>query len=184
MRGGRCDEHFRRGAPDHHATGHAVLRLEVADVLAQLLRQVTLVLAGLDVLPLEPLHVMLVEHRRHRLDLLEEVLDRDHVLVLVEHAAVESRLVGIIRHGIPGPELQLVERIERREVLDQRSAALAPLAETDRHELRERTSGRGDAAPSQLHAGDEGRGHCAESDTQYPELAVSWLDLAGLGIRH
>src|SRR6185369_8382189 len=86
----RDDENLGRGAPDHLYTVALVLRLEVADVLPQGLGQLLLVLAALYVLALEPLHIVLVEEGRHRLDALEEVLDRLHMLMLVEHAAMEA----------------------------------------------------------------------------------------------
>ena len=58
-------------APDHHEPIAAVRLLERADVGDHLLGQVALVLALLDVRAVEPLHVALVEHRRHRLDRFE-----------------------------------------------------------------------------------------------------------------
>ena len=60
-----------------------------------------LVLPGLDVLPLEPLHVVLIEHGRHRLDVLEEIGDRIEMLVAVEHAGVDVRRHR--RRPAPGP---------------------------------------------------------------------------------
>jgi hypothetical protein len=120
---------------------------------------------------------MLIEHRRHRHDLLEEVADRHHVLVLVENAAVQRRLVAVVGHRIPGTEHQVIEAGERHEVLDQWSAALRALAEPDGHQLGERTGGRGHPATHQLDAGDEGRCHCAQADTQHAELTVRRLDL-------
>ena len=57
--------------PDHHQPVAAVLRLERADVGDELLGEIPLVLALLDVRAVEPLDVALVEHGRHRLDGLE-----------------------------------------------------------------------------------------------------------------
>ena len=53
----------------------SLLCLEVADVGDQLLGEILLVLALLDVRAVEPLHVLLIEHGRHRLDRRELVLD-------------------------------------------------------------------------------------------------------------
>ena len=52
-----------------------VVGLELADVGDQLLGQILLVLALLDVRAVEPLHVLAIEHRRHRLDRRQLVLD-------------------------------------------------------------------------------------------------------------
>ncbi len=109
-----------------------VPRLEVANVLPQRLGQLALALAGLDVLALEPLHVGLVEHGRHRLDGLEELGDRLEMLVPVEHAGMHRGGVGVVGDRIPGAEDDVIEGGERDEVLDQRRAPLGALAQPDR----------------------------------------------------
>ena len=156
-----------------------MLGLEVADVLPQRLGQLALGLAGLDVLALEPLDVLLVEHRRHRLDGLEEVADRLQVLVPVEHAGLDRGGVPVVRHRVPGAEDQVVERGERHEVADEGRPPLGALAQPDGAHLGERAD-RPAAAPAHvLHAGDEGRRHRAEADAQHSELALRRRDLPG-----
>ena len=171
----------------HHTMTHAryaALRLEVADVLAQLLGQVALVLAALDVGPFQALDVGLVEHRRHRLDGLEEVANRVHMLVLVEHAAMQARAVRVVRHRIPGSKHQVVEAGQRDEIVDQRRAILGALAEPDGGHLGERAVRLGDAPTDQLDAGDEGRRHRAEADAQDAQLAFGLRDQSRCGIPH
>ncbi len=86
-----------------------MLRLEVSDVLPERLGQLPLGPGGLDVLPLQALHVCLIEYGRHWRDGLEEVGDGLDVLVPIQHARVDRGGVGIVRHRIPGAEDQVVE---------------------------------------------------------------------------
>ena len=70
------DEDLGRRAPDDRRGGRSLLLgLEVADVLAQLLGEVALGLALLDVGAVDARDVVIVEHRRHRLDGREEIRD-------------------------------------------------------------------------------------------------------------
>ena len=161
-----------------------MLRLEVPDVLPERLRQLLLVLADLGVLALESLDVELVEHRRHRGDALQEVLDRLDVLVLLEHAAVEAGLIRVVRHGIPGAEHQVVQVGQRHELLDQRRASLRPLAEPDGPHLGQGADRLGLAAADQFDTGDEGGGHRAQPDTQHTELALGRRNRPGSTICH
>ncbi len=133
-----------------------------------------LVFPCLDVDALEPLDVVLVEHRRHRLDRLEEVLDRLDMLVLVEHPAVQARLVGVVRHRIPRPEDQVLERGERDKVPDQRCATFGALAEPDGGHLRQRAVWLGEPAPREFGARNERGCDGTESDAEHTELAVGW----------
>jgi hypothetical protein len=78
------------------------------------------------------------------------------MLVLVEHAAVQARLVGVVRHRIPRPEDQVLERGDRHEITNQRSATFSPLAEPDGRELRQRPRRLGQPAPGEFDTRDEG----------------------------
>ena len=68
MRARLLHEHFRAAAPHHHHAIEPMLFLEIADVGADLLGEILLVLALLHVRSVEPLHVSLIEHRGPRLD--------------------------------------------------------------------------------------------------------------------
>ena len=160
------------------------LRLEVADVLPQRLGQLALGLAGLDVLALEPLHVVLVEHGRHRLDGLEEVGDRLEVLVAVEHAGVARGRVGVVRHRVPGAEDEVLQIRQGHEVPDERRPALGALAQPDGPHLGERADRLGRAAADVLDAGDERRRHGAEPDAEHSELPLGRRDAPGGLISH
>jgi hypothetical protein len=83
-------EHLGAADPQHHQAIAAVLGLEGADVGDELLGEVPLVLALLDVRTVEPLHVALVEDGRHRLHGLEL---RAHLIELraLEHAGHAGR---------------------------------------------------------------------------------------------
>jgi hypothetical protein len=147
-----------------------VLGLEVPDVLAQRLGQVPLALAGLDVLPLEPLHVVLVERGRHRLHRLEEVADGLEVLVPVEHTGLYGRGVGVVRDRVPGAEHDVIQGRQRHEVADQGRAPLGPLAQTDGAHLGERADRTGRAAAHVLDARDERGRDGTEAHAEHAEL--------------
>ena len=82
--------------------------LEVADVLNQLLGEIPLVLALLDVRAVEPLHVVTVEHGRHRLD------GRQLVLDLIEERPFQDAgrlrgLVAVVLEDVPAAKHEIVE---------------------------------------------------------------------------
>jgi len=93
--------------------------------------------ALLHVGPGEVLDVGLLEHRRHRLDRLELGLDRDQVLVLVEHAGADRGLVRVVGEDVPAAEHDVVELRERDVLLDRRRVVVGALAEPDPAELGE-----------------------------------------------
>ncbi len=162
--------------PDHDQAIAAVRRLEVADVLADELGQLELGRGALDVRAVQALHVVLVEDGGHRLDRLEEVLDRLNVLVLVEDACVEGGGVGVVGDGVPCPEDEVFEVGERDEVLDQGRSVVGALAKADRTHLGDRADGLAEAAASVFDAGDEGGGNGAKADDEDAELAAGGLD--------
>ena len=131
-------------APHHDEPIELVLLLERADVVHHLLGEVALVLALLDVRTVEPLHVALIEDRRHRLDGFElgrELLEQRRL----EHARRPRRGVAVLFEDVPAAEHEIVERRERHDVADLRRSALGALAEADRAHLRQRADRFGEA---------------------------------------
>lgn len=104
-----------------------VVGLELADVGDQLVGEVLLVLALLDVRSVEAFRVLAVEHGRHRLDSGEFILHLLEQLVF-EHARVLGSLVAVVFEDVPAAERDLVQCGERDEVLDERRAAVGALA--------------------------------------------------------
>ena len=94
--------------PHHDQPVAAVLLLEGADVGDQLLGEVALVLALLDVRAVEPLDVALVEDGGHRLDRFELA---SHLLELrrLEHARRPGRRVAVLLEDVPAAEDDVVE---------------------------------------------------------------------------
>jgi hypothetical protein len=95
-------------APYHHEPVDALVLFEAPHVLAKLLGQVLLVLAFLDVRPIEPLHVATIEHRRHgtdgfevRPDLLQQIL--------LEDAGRSCGFVRVVFEDIPPAEHDVVQ---------------------------------------------------------------------------
>jgi hypothetical protein len=113
-----------------------MLRLEITHVLAQLLGEVALRLALLDVGAIDARDVLVLEDRRHRLDRRQEILDRIQVAVL-EHTGLLRGRIRVVRDGIPGAEHDVVQLGERNEVLDERRTLLGALAQADGRQLRE-----------------------------------------------
>ena len=74
--------HLGRSAPDHHQAAEPVLLLEVLDVGDDLFGQIALVLALLDVLSVQLLHVDGIEDGRPGLDRLQEGLQGLQMLVV------------------------------------------------------------------------------------------------------
>ena len=123
VRGRFGQEDLGAAAPDHHEAIAAAVSLEAAHVLAQLVGEVALVLALLDVRSVEPLDVAPIEHRGHRLDRFElgtDLLEQRPF----ENAGSLRRLVGVVFEDVPAAEHDVVERRERNEILDERRARL------------------------------------------------------------
>lgn len=114
MRRARRNEDFGGCTPDDDDALEVVLHFELANVLAELLGEVALGLAGLDVRPRDPRDVVVVEHRRHRLDGREEVSHPIEIRRL-EHSRLAGRRQRIIGHGVPRAEDEVVEASQRDE---------------------------------------------------------------------
>ncbi len=114
--------------------------LELADIVAQLLGQVPLVLALLHVRAVQVLHVILVEDRLARLDGRQERL---HLVEqrMVEHAGIARRRVHVVVEDVPAGEDQVAQVGQRHKVLDLGRAALGALAQADGAHLRQRPDG-------------------------------------------
>ena len=174
------DERLGRAAPDHHQPVGAARLLEVADVLANLLGQLHLVLALLHVGAVELLDVVLVEDRLARLDRRQERL---HLLQqrAIEHACLARCGVHVVFEDVPAGEDQVVELRQRNKVLDLGRAAVGALAQADGAHLRQRADGAGNPLANGFHAGDERGGHRAHAGDHDAQLAVRGSDfrLAG-----
>ena len=169
LRAGR-NVRLGRSGPHHHPARRARALHEVTDVGADLLREIALVLAGLDVgRARDARHVAALEHGWHRLDALEEIGDRFDVR-LVEHAGVHGRLIRRIGNRIPSPEDDVVELRERDKVLDERAASIGALAEANRRHLGQRADRHREPATHALNTGDERGGDGAETRREDGEL--------------
>ena len=115
VRGRLGQEHLGAPAPDEHDASETVLRLEPADVVDELLGQLHLVLALLDVRAVQPLHVLTIEHRRKGLDRRELILDAVEQRRL-EHAGRLGGLVAVVVEDVPAAEDDLIEAGQRNEL--------------------------------------------------------------------
>ena len=158
-------EDLGAAAPDQHEPIELVVRLELADVRDQLLGQVALVLALLDVRAVEPLDVLAVEHRRHRLDRRQLALDLVEQRRL-EHAGRLRSLVAVVFEDVPAAKDELIEPGQRHELADGRRPSFGPLAQPNRAHLRERSDGLCEALPDRHDAGDRRRADGPKSDEQ------------------
>ncbi len=186
MHGCLFEEDLCRSAPDHDLP--IGLGLELGDVVADLVCQVALVLAGLDGGSVEALDVVLVEDAGERLDGLEKGLDLGE-LVAIEHLRVAGGVVKVAAENIPAGEDQVVELCEGNEVLDQRRAALGALAEPDGAHLRGGADRFREASANGFDAGDQGGGDGSHAWDHDAKFSGCWFDLCrfltgGFGNRH
>ena len=115
--GGLLEEDFGGAAPDHDlAVGFG---FELGDVVADLVGEVALVLAGLGLLGGEALDVVLVEDGGHGLDGLEEGANLFE-LVAVEDLGGLGGVVEVAAEDVPAGEDEVVELGDGDEVLDER----------------------------------------------------------------
>jgi hypothetical protein len=152
-----------------------VFLLEGADVGDQLIGEVLLVLALLDVRARQPLHVALIEHGGHRLDRLELGTDRVEQRA-IEHAGRARRGVAVFLEDVPAAEHDVFEAGQRDEIADSRRTVVGALAEANRRHLGERPNRLGETFTDSDDAGDGGGAHRAESDQQHAEPAVRRRD--------
>ena len=123
--GGGLQKYFSRAAPDDDDA--IDLGFEFLDVGAELLGEVALALAGLDVGAAEALDVVLVEDGGHGLDGFEEGLDAGQV-VLVEDGGVAGGFEHVFGKDVPAGEDDVVEGGERDEIVDEGGAVVGALA--------------------------------------------------------
>src|SRR5208337_2995041 len=124
-------------------------------------------------------HVVLVEHRLHRMNFFQR---RAHLLQErgIEDRGVARRFVGAVFVNVPSAEFEIFQFGERNEVLDQRRASLGALAQANGGELGQRSDRRAQPALNRLDSGDEGRADSADAGQQHAELAVRRRDSDGI----
>ena len=166
----RPHEDLGRSAPDHDHPVAAILLTEPTDILAELFGQLLLRPATLDVLAVQPTHVVLVEDRGHRLDRAQEIRDRLDIAQL-QRAGLGRALVRIVGDRVPRAEDQVIERRERHEILDLGLATFRTLAQTDVTHLRERADRLRQTAARGLDPRDERGRNGAQAGQQHPQTA-------------
>jgi hypothetical protein len=172
-------EDLGAASPHHHEPVAAVPGLERANVGDQLLGQIALVLALLDVGAVEPLHVALVEHGRHGLHGFQFTAYLFELRVL-EHAGRPGRGVAVFLEDVPPAEHDVVEARQRCKLADLRRPALGALAEANRAHLGQRADRLGQALADGHHAGDGGGAHSPEAYEKQAQLALRGGDVYGL----
>jgi hypothetical protein len=173
-------------APDHDlAVGFG---FELGDVVADLVGEVALVLAGLDLLSGEALDVVLVEDGGHGLDGFEEGA---HLLklVAVEDACGLGGVVEVAAEDVPSGEDEVIERGDGNEVLDEGAALVGALAEADGTHLGDGADGLGEAVADGFYAGDEGGCYGSHAWDHDAKFSCCGLDAGrflrgGAGCRH
>ena len=166
----RLHEDFRGTAPDHHEAVELVLLLELADVLANLLGEIELVLPFLDVRALNIFHIIAVKRGRHGFQALQELFGLGQVL-RAEHARVGGGLIGIVRVDVPAAEDEVVEAGQTHELLDFRHARLRAFSQANGAHLRERAYRNGFALPYQFHTRHERGAHRSHPRREHAEFS-------------
>ena len=186
MDGGGLEEDFGGAGPDHDLT--VGFGFEFGDVVADLVGEVTLVLADFLVLGGEALDVMLVEGGGHGLDGLEEGLHRFE-LVAVEDLRGAGGVVEIAAEDIPSGEDEVVELGDGGEVFNEGRVVVGSLAEADGSHLGDGADGFCEAAADCFYAGDEGGCYGSHSWDHDAKFSGGRLDAGrrlrcGGGVRH
>ena len=163
-----------------HDAVAAVVGLEPPHVRDQLIGKVLLVLALLDVRTVETLHVLAVEHGRHRFDGGEFVFHLFEQLLL-EHAGVLRRLVAVVFENIPAAKHDVVESGQRHELADQRRAAVGALSEPHGPHLGQRADWFRETLSNGEDAGDGGCADGTKSDEQDAKLTFGRSDFKRCG---
>ena len=164
-------EHFGAAAPDHDEPIELEVRLERSDVCDDLLGQVFLMFALLDVRALEPLHVALIEDggpRADRLELRPDLVEQRRF----DDACRPRGRIAVVFEDIPAGEDELVEIGQRHKLLDQRRPAISAFAQADRAHLGKRANGFGQAAAHGFHSGHKGRGHRSHTGNHDAQLSL------------
>ena len=143
-----------------------------------LLGELLLVLAFLDVRAVEPLHVVLSKTAGHG-----RICSSSGRTLLEQRRLDDARGlcrgVAVVFEDVPAAEHQIVERRQRHHVADLRRPALGPFAEANRAHLRQRADGLGKSFANGEHAGDGRRADGAEADEQHAELAARRSNVDG-----
>ena len=179
MDGAGLEKSFSRTAPDHHQALGAGGLAEIADVLHDLLSQVHLRFALLDILSLQVFDKPLLENGGHRLDPLEKILDGAEVLGF-EHPGFDGRFVSVIVEQVPTAKLQVFEPRQGHEITDQRGAAFRPLAQTDPAHLGEGADGARQLSANGLNPCNESRRHGAHAGHQDSQFSFGFGDFHAL----
>ncbi len=164
-------EDLGAAAPDQHQAIEPVRRLEPTNVVDELLGEILLVLALLDVRTVEAFDVLPVENGRHRLHGAKLVLDLIE-LPGVEDAGRLGRVVAVVLEDVPAAEHELVEPGERHEIADERRSSLRPLAQPNGAHLRQRADRLRDPFPDRHDACDGCRADCPEADEKNTNFAL------------
>ena len=165
---GRLAIDLGRAAPHHGQAIATVVGLEALDVVHQLLGQLHLRRALLDVGTVELLDPLLGEHRAHRLDRRELFADLVEQ-ILAEHAGPDRGVVAVLGEDVPAAEDQVVEGRQRDVVADRRNPVLRTFAEADGAHLGERSDWHRQLLPDRHATGDErgrDRAHSGEQDAE------------------
>jgi len=162
------------GAPDHHDAGEIMLFLEISDIPLELVGQIHLVLAALDVGAMQAFDIIVAKDRLHRLDRLQLGTDLFDIFGS-ENAGRKRRIVGAVGENIPGRKDDIIQIGEGDKILDFREAVVRALAEADGAHLGERSDRLGQSLAHQFHSGyDRGR-NCAQTDEHNTEFPLSFL---------
>jgi hypothetical protein len=126
----------------------------------------------------EPRNVARIEDSGEGLYRLQLVLHGAQVFLL-QHPSDGGGLVGVIREGVPAAEAQVLQTVQRHEILDPGRAVLGPFPEPDRSQPSQRTHRFGEALLYELHPCDEGGSHRPIPCVRTPSLPCgAWISLA------
>jgi hypothetical protein len=169
------EENFGGPGPDHYLP--VALRLELGDVVANLIGQIALVLPCLDLFRIEALNVAVIEGSGHWLNVFKEGTHLSE-LVTVQHGGRLRSVVQSTAEDVPAGENKIVKLRDGCEVFNERRVVIGALAQANGTHLRHGADRLRHAATYGLYACNQCGRHSSHAGDHDAEFALRGLDIS------
>ena len=167
---------FRASTPDHDQSIQMMLFPKPLDIVYHLFGKFHLVLAGLDVWPLQPFNVFLTENGSPRLDFFDL---GPHGLeqVAIENPCLDRAFVAVIFVNVPAAEDEVIQGRERNKVMDFRNSPFRAFSQPDGSKLGQRTHRLRNFLLYRFHPSDKRRTDGTQSGNEDTQFSGRRFDL-------
>ena len=124
----------------------------------------------------QPLHIVLVEHRRHWLDLFESRPQLGQHF-LVQHRGMHRSLIHVVLENVPAGKHNVLQVRQRNKVLDQRAIVIRALAQPNGAHLGQRAHRLRQTLPHRFNACNHRCSNGAQAHHHHTQLALGRLNL-------